>query len=486
MPTKTDPSNSNMMLSLVSPQIASIPVRVDYSLLAKHLFQATRHFVLIGVEDYMNDGLTTMEKFERPRACDIRFATLPSGQQREGGWSSLEFPLEPREKIRTFRLNEMNGLLAVITWFDEPVSKEGKLRMRLRITRFPKLVSMPGAATQEFPFEITARNNESSPDAWIDIREDLIGVRVHELEESTLRVYDWRTGMCRLEDRCPRGSQGTSFVFLQDEAIAVASRDSAAVNILAIPDKDSATATPPYPKLAAAIRTLKISQEYLPSTSRNSLFLAYDDDDDLPPPPEGELDIIFPSVNCFSSVDSNIVIINIIAFGRSTDIAIHSETLRSFSAYASPLFPSVSVGQYVGDAGSVGQVIIPWEEWGEGKAEVFTESSGESMVDGSWYATLSRDRRLKIHDFGSWWGAGPQPSGSGGKVILDEFVGYNDAVVQFRENRVLALILKEHGDDGWFSSIDVYQVSDLRDKENRSDPTYHDVTPRGSKLATTS
>lgn len=476
-----------MKFFLVSPQIASISVRVDYSLLAKHLFQATQHFVLVGVEDYMNDGLTTMEKFERPRACDIRFATLPSAQQRGGWWTALKFPLEPREKIRTFRLNETNGLLAVITWFDEPVSQEGKLRMRLRIKRFPKLEPMPGAATQEFPFEITARNNESSPDAWIDIREDLIGVRVHEIEESTLRVYDWRTGMCRLEDRCPRGSQGTTFVFLQDEAIAVASRDSSAVSILTIPDKDSATATPPYPKLTAAIRTLKISQEYLPPPGRNSLFPAFDDDDDLPPPPEGELDIIFPSVNCFSSTDSNIVIINIISFGRSTDIAIHSETLRSFSAYASPLFPSVSVGQYVGDAGSVGQVIIPWEDWGKGKAEVFTEpSSGESMVDGSWYATLSRDRRLKIHDFGSWWGAGPQPSGSGGKVILDEFVDYHDAVVQFRENRVLALILKERGDEGWFSSIDVYLVSNSRDKENRSDPTYDDIAPWGSELATTS
>ncbi len=105
------------MLSLVSPKIASIPVKADYSLLAKHLFQATRHFVLVGVEDITNSGLTTVEKFERPRACDIRFATLPNaGQQRQGGWSSLEFPLEPCEKIRTFRLNEMNGLLAVITW----------------------------------------------------------------------------------------------------------------------------------------------------------------------------------------------------------------------------------------------------------------------------------------------------------------------------------------------------------------------------------
>ncbi|KAK0454349.1 hypothetical protein EV421DRAFT_1729563 [Armillaria borealis] len=430
-----------MMLSLVSPKIASIPVRVDYSLLAKHLFQVTRHFVLIGVEDYTNNGLTTVEKFERPRACDIRFATLPNaGQQRHGGWSSLEFPLEPCEKIRTFRLNEMNGLLAVITWFDEPVSKEGTLRMRLRITRFPKLVPMPGAATQEFPFEITARNNESSPDAWIDIREDLIGVRVHELEESTLRVYDWKTGLCRLEDRCSRGSQGTSFVFLQDDAIAVACRDSAAVNILAIPEKDSATATPPYPKIAAAIRTLKISQDLLPPISQNSMYTAYPQG--LPPPPEGQLDIIFPSVNCFSSIDSNIVIVSIVASGQSTDIAIHRETLRSFSAYVSPLFPSVSVGQYVGDAGSVGRVIIPWEEWGEGKVEVFTGSSGESMVDGSWYATLSRDRRLRIHDFGSWWGAGPQPTGSGGKVVLDRLIGYNDAVVQFRENRVLGMMVR--------------------------------------------
>ncbi|KAK0486401.1 hypothetical protein IW261DRAFT_1559803 [Armillaria novae-zelandiae] len=475
MPTKTDPPNSNMMLSIDTPNIASIPVRADYSLLAKDLFQATPNFVLIGVEDSINDDLSTMEKFERSRACDIRFAALPSFDQQGGGaWSSLEFPLEPREKIRTFRLNEMNGLLAVITWFDEPVSKEGTLRMRLRLTRFPNLVPMPGAATQEFPFEIMARNNESSPDAWVDIHEDLIGVRVHEIEESILRVYDWKTGMCRLEDRCARGSQGTSFVFLRDEAIAVACRDSASVNILAIPDKDSATATPPYPKLAAAIRTLKISQQYLSSTSPNSLFAPFDDD--LPTSPEEELGIMFHSLNCFSSVDSNIVVVSIIRFGESTDIAIHRETLRSFSAYASPLFPSVSVGQYVGDTGSVGQVIIPWEEWGEGKAEVFTELSGESMVDGSWYATLSRDRRLKIYDFGSWWGAGPQPTGSGGKVILDNFVSYNDAVVQFREKRVLGLILKERGEDGWFSSIDVYQMSDSREKEN-SDPIYDDITP---------
>ncbi|KAK0459288.1 uncharacterized protein EV420DRAFT_1479289 [Desarmillaria tabescens] len=374
MPTKIDPPNSNMMLSLVSPNIASIPVKADYSLLAKDLFQVTRHFVLIGVEDRTNDGLTTVEKFERPRACDIRFATLPNtGQQRQGGWSSLEFPLEPCEKIRTFKLDETNGLLAVVTWFDEPVSEEGKLRMRLRITRFPKLVLLPGAAIQEFPFEITARDNESSPDAWVDIYEDLIGIRLHELEESTLRVYDWKTGLCRLEDRCSRGSQGTSFVFLQADTIAVACRNSAAVNLLTIPERGFATATPPYPKLTAAIRTLKIWPDILPPLTQNSVYTAYPQQ--LTPPPEGELDIIFPSVNCFSSIDSNIVIVNVVASGQSTDIAIHRETLRSFSASTPPLFPSMSVEQYVGDTDGVGRVIIPWEEWGEG-----TVASGSTTL----------------------------------------------------------------------------------------------------------
>ncbi|KAK0195996.1 hypothetical protein F5146DRAFT_1133434 [Armillaria mellea] len=449
MSSKTDPPNSDMMLSLVSPKIASIPVRVDYSLLVKHLFQATRHFVLVGIEDDANSDLTTLEK--------------------HGGWSSLEFPLEPREKIRTFRLDEMNGLLAVITWFDEPVSNEGTLRMRLRITRFPQLVPMPGAATQQFPFEITARNNESSPDAWIDIREDLIGA-----------CADWKT--VALEAR-----RELLLSFFQGDAIAVACRETAAVNILTIPEKDSATATPPYPKLVAAIRSLKISQEYLPAIGQSSMFPEYDDTpDDFVSELEEPPDIIFPSINCFSSIESNIVVVNILALGQSTDIVIHRETLRSFSAHASPLFPCVSVGQYVGDAHSPGRVIIPWEEWGEGKAEVFTGNSGESMVDGSWFATLSRDRRLRIHDFGSWWGAGPQPIGSGGKVILDQFVDYNDAIVQFRENRVLGLVLKDRGDDGWFSSIDVFQVGDLRDKENRSGPSYHDIASRGFKLATTS
>ncbi|KAG7449913.1 uncharacterized protein BT62DRAFT_614784 [Guyanagaster necrorhizus] len=499
MSTKIDPSNSNMMLS---PKIASIPVKVDYSLLAMDLCQVTRHFVLVGVEDKTDRDLPTVEKLDRPRACDIRFATLPnSGQQRHGGWSFLEFPLEPREKIRTFRLDETNGLLAVITWFDEPVSKEGTLRMRLRIVRFPKLVLMPGAATQEFPFEIAARNDEASPVAWIDIHNNLIGIRVHELEESTLRVYDWKTGVCRLEDRCPRGSQGTTFVFLREDTIAVACRNSAAVNILTLPPSSSATTTRPYPKLTAAIRTLKISTDLLPPISQNSVYTAYPQR--LPPPPEGEPDIIFPSVNCFSSIDSNIVVVSVVAFGRSTDIAIHRETLRSFSASAPPMFPNVSVGQYIGDMGGVGRVIIPWEEWGEGKVEVFTGFSGESMVDGSWYATLSKDRRLRIHDFGSWWGAGPQPTGSGGKIILDGSVGYNEAIVQFRENRVLGMVTNSYDDDDCFSSIDVFQVRDLKEKENRygisqtsysllmllsrSNPTNRDnITSRESKIATTS
>ncbi len=96
----------------LSSLIATIPVDQDESLISVGLFQVTRHFVVIGVE--ASEHLSTEELLLRHGASDIKVWEL---QAPEKEWRALNFPLQEKEEISTFKLNERSRILAVMTWY---------------------------------------------------------------------------------------------------------------------------------------------------------------------------------------------------------------------------------------------------------------------------------------------------------------------------------------------------------------------------------
>ncbi|KAF8995417.1 hypothetical protein BDZ89DRAFT_1172025 [Hymenopellis radicata] len=391
----------------LSSPIATIPVDQDESLISVGLFQVTRHFVLIGVEAH--DHMSTEELTLRPGASDIKVWEL---QAAEKEWRALNFPLQEKEEILAFKLDERSRLLAVLTWFDEP--EKADIRMQLHLVNFDTLHPIQTPVNLVVPWKVEDCREES-PKAFIDIYGDLVGICVHELiSRSNLRVYNWKSGSQLLNRICSRADEGFSFAFVSDRTVAVANRKLGAIDLVPLSNTPS-----------THTHRLQVSASILPK-SPSSL-----------------------SLSSASFGNSDLLVFKFGApFGQQVHLVAARDAILQYSAEVEPPFPSLSIHQLVDD-----RVDIPWAQWGS-IVTVFSNDTLQSdtfMVDATWFVAKTAaegGHRFMVHDIVA-----------DDKVVLDAILDYQDVVVQSDCKRIMGLKSYEYGDGNrCFESIDIYTL----------------------------
>ncbi|KIY65827.1 hypothetical protein CYLTODRAFT_423966 [Cylindrobasidium torrendii FP15055 ss-10] len=393
----------------------SIPVDADLSVITTGLFQTSRRYMILGVDERYD--LITTDRMVNIGATDLQFWDL---ERQQTDWTRMQLPLLSGERILGFHFDEMNETIAISTWMSfledgkDPVS-------RARVFKFPT-----GQALADLTCTIKWNVACDSPPVYVSLRGDLVGMRMHEQEHlSHLRIWNWRRGTLLVHHTCARGDQGLAFAYLSNHTVMVANRKTLSLDLIPISmDKDR------------HIHRLQIPPSLLP-----------------PPPPELDASHVVVA-SCYAGTDYMLgQFYGPTGDHDSTEVIVKKAQLIKHSSEIIPAFPAVSTNQLVD-----GIVLVPWSQWSHG-ARVSHKLTGHMFdrftVSGNWQAERRQEApinshpttRILINDLANH-----------DKVVIDETLEDDDLIFDAHAQRLFGLRLHYFGEHQEFITLEEIDI----------------------------